>query len=251
MTRSIRRAASVAALAAAACGTTGGNVIAFDVAAAGVDGAATLDTPLGWHVELSRARLHVGAVYLNQSVPISGSQQTNCILPGVYTAEALSGLDVDVLSPSLQAFPAPGTGTDDEAHTGEVWLTGGDVNAGSDATPIADLAGTATRAAQIVPFTATITISSGNRGIPPSDPAQPSQHPICKQRIVSPIAIALRPRDGGRLVIRVDTAPWFANVEFTAVPGDGVLPDDNANAASQNLFTGLRAATASFQLSFQ
>lgn len=244
-------AALALALAVGACGTTGGNVVAFEVAAAGVAGAGTLDTALGWHVVLARAKLHLGAVYLNLSVPISGSQETNCILPGVYTAEELSALDVDVLSTALQPFPAPATGTDDEARTGEVWLTGGDVNADHDSTVIADLAGTATKGAQVVPFAATVTISSGNRGIPPSDPAQPSQHPICKQRIVSPIPIDLRPHDGGTLDLRIDTAPWFANVDFTALPPDGTFPDNNTNAASQNLFTGLRAAPATFQFSFQ
>ena len=239
-----------AAAALAGCGTTGGNLVSFDVAAAGVDGASTFDTALGWHVVLTRAKLHVGAIYLNLSVPLSVSQETNCIQPGVYTAQELSALDVDVLSSALQPFPAKGTGTDDQAVTGEVWLTGGDINAVSDATVIADLAGTATRAAQVLPFTAIVTISSSNRGIPPSDPSLPSQHPICKQRIVSPIQIDLRPRDGGTLVIRVDTRLWFSNVDFTALPPDGVFPDSNANPASQNLFTGLRAATATFQLSF-
>src|SRR6266436_2392988 len=97
------------------------------------------------------------------------------------------GLDVDVLSTARQMFPQRASGTDDEARTGEVWLTGGDVNADNDSTVIADLAGTATNSAQSMPFSARVTISSGNRGIPPSSPAQPSQHPICKQRIVSPI----------------------------------------------------------------
>lgn len=244
-------AGAFAATVVGACGSTGGNVVSFEVAAAGVEGASMIDTPLGWHVVLTRARLHIGAVYLNLSVPISGSQETNCILPGIYTAEELSALDVDVLSASLQPFPAPGTGTDDEARTGEVWLTGGDVNAASDSTTIADIAGTASKGVAIVPFTTAVTISSANRGIPPSDPAQPSQHPICKQRIVSPIPIDLRPRDGGTLIVRVDAAPWFANVDFGAVPDGGALPDNNSNAASQNLFTGLRAAPATFQLSFQ
>jgi hypothetical protein len=247
----MRYAALVAIAVAGACGTTGGNVVTFDVVAAGADGASTLDTALGWHVVLTKAKLHLGAVYLNLSVPISGSQETNCILPGVYTAEQLSALDVDVLSTSSQPFPAKATGTDDEARTGEVWLTGGDVNADSDSSMIADLAGTATKGTQVLPFTAGVTISSGNRGIPASDPSQPSQHPICKQRIVSPISIDLRPRDGGTLVVRVDTQQWFANVDFAALPAGGAFPDNNANTASQNLFSGLRAATATFQLSFQ
>ncbi|TMQ02705.1 MAG: hypothetical protein E6J91_50515 [Deltaproteobacteria bacterium] len=233
------------------CGSTGGSVVAFDVAAAGVPGASLIEAAAGWHVTLSRATLHIGAVYLNLAVPISGSQETSCILPGIYTAQELSGLDVDTLSTALQPFPAPATGTDDEARTGEIWLTGGDVNADSDSTVIADIAGTASRGAQVLPFTATVTISGRNRGIPPSDPAQPSAHPICKQRIVSPIPIDLRPRDGGTLAILIDTASWFSAVDFTALPADGVLPDNNSNSASQNLFTGLRAAAATFQLSFR
>src|SRR5262249_2787525 len=164
--------------------TTGGNVVEFEVVAQGAPDAATVDTALGWHVQLSKATLHIGAVYLNLAVPISGSQETSCILPGIYTAEELYGLDVDLLSTARQPFPRPASGADDEARTGEVWRTGGDVNDDNDSTVIADLAGTATGAGPSVPFAARITISTGNRGIPPSSPAQPSQHPICKQRIV-------------------------------------------------------------------
>ncbi|MEO8552508.1 MAG: hypothetical protein ABI678_21170 [Kofleriaceae bacterium] len=216
--------------------------------------AQAIDTGLGWHVELSRARLHLGAVYLNLAVPISGSQETNCILPGIYTAQELSGLDVDVLSTERQPFPAPATGTDDEARTGEIWLTGGNVNAESDSTVIADISGTASNAITTLPFTATVTISLANRGIAASDPAQPSQHPICKQRIVSPIPISLRPTSGSTLAITVDTHAWFANVDFTALVPTGTgfaFPDTDANVASQNLFTGIRAAAATFQLTLE
>ncbi|MFT3695493.1 MAG: hypothetical protein QM831_20325 [Kofleriaceae bacterium] len=237
-------------LALAACGTTGGDIVSFDVEATGT-GVTAMDTGLGWHVELSRAHLQIGAVYLNLAVPISGSQATTCILPGIYTAEELSSLDVDVLSTDRQAFPDHATGTTDEARTGEIWLTGGDVNALTDSTVIADIAGTATRDTDIRPFTAQITISNANRGIPASDPSLPSQHPICKQRIVSPIPIDLRPREGATLLITVDAGSWFANVDFTALPDDGVFPDTNDNVASQNLFTGIRAASASFQFSLE
>jgi len=242
-------------VALGACGTTGGDLVAFDVVAEGVPGARTLDTGLGWHVELSRARLHIGAVYLNLAVPISGSQETACILPGIYTAEELAPLDVDVLDATAQAFPQRATGTNDEARTGEVWLTGGDINADADATVIADLAGVASNPTATLPFTATITIGTANRGIQASDPSQPSQHPICKQRIVSPIPIDLRPHDGGTLVLAIDPRTWFANVDFTALVPDGaggfVFPDTNTNVAGQSLFTGLRAASSTFQLTFE
>jgi hypothetical protein len=250
-----------AVLACAACvNTTGGNTVTFEVAAAGpadvTGGIRTIDTARGWHVVITKATLHIGAIYLNLTVPSSGSQFTNCILPGIYTAQELHGLDVDLLSATPQPFPAPGTGTDDHAKTGEVWLTGGDINAASDPTVIAELAGTATSSTQTLPFTTSITIG-GNRLIPPSDPAQPSAHPICKQRIVSPIRIDLSPRDGGTLLVRVDPAPWFADVDFTALtqvstsPPAYVFPDDNSTSASQNLFTGLRAASGTYSFSFQ
>ena len=248
----MRRALScvLAACALGACGTTGGDLVQFDVVARGA-GAALPDNALGWHVELSRAVLHIGAVYLNRSAPNSGSQATACILPGVYTAQELSALDVDVLSTAPQPFPEPGTGTDDEVVAGEIWLTGGDINAATDQTVIVDLAGTATQAAQpSVPFSARIQISSANRGLM-STPGLPSLHPICKQRIVSPIRTDLRPRDGGTLSITVDPSGWFATVDFATLPPGGAFPDDNTSTAGAALFTAIRAATATFQMSFQ
>jgi hypothetical protein len=246
-------------LALAACGTTGGQVVTFDVAGAGpadaTGGPRIIDTALGWHVVLDKARLHVGAIYLNLANPISGAQSTECILPGIYTAEELSGLDIDVLSATPQPFPAPATGTDDRAKTAEVWLTGGDINAASDPTIIADIAGTATSGSQVVPFTAQVTIG-GNRLIQSSDPSMPSAHPICKQRIVTPIPIDLSPADGSELLVRIDPLLWFSNVDFAGLPQVSTVPpmfafpDDLSIAASQNLFTGLRAASGTYTFSF-
>jgi hypothetical protein len=244
------RAIGLATAVLAACGTTGGDLVSFDVVAQGAPGSGVHDTSLGWHVELSKAVLFIGAVYLNLTRPNSGIQGTDCILPGVYTGQELHGRSVDVLSPQAQPFSAPGTGTDDEALTGEIWLTHGDVNAATDDKPIADIAGTATKGAQVLPFSATIQINIANRGIP-SAPALPSQHPICKQRIVSPIFIDLRPHDGGTLVIIVDPTRWFDTVDFTQLPPDGVIPDDNSSSASADLFDAIRAATSTFQFSFR
>jgi hypothetical protein len=100
---------SLFALLAACVGSTGGDVIDFPAAAAGpkdADGAPLeFQTDRGWHVVLTKAKLHVGAIYLSSSQPVSGAQVTACVLPGAYVAEITSGLDVDLLSPAPQRFP--------------------------------------------------------------------------------------------------------------------------------------------------
>ena len=254
-------------LSLAACGSTGGHLVTFDVAAAGAPGAGVQDTALGWHVALDKLTVHVGAVYLNLAVANSGSlTSTACILPGIYTGEELGGLDVDVLSTTPQPFPLYGHGTDDDARTGEVWLTGGDVNAIADTTVIAAICGTATNATTSIPFFTSITIGATNRGIPATNPATPSQHPICKQRIVTPITIDFRPHAGGTLLVTIDPSSWFATTDFTTLPIAAAapfdcpneaaaaqvfqFPDDNSIPASQNLFTALRSANGTFSLSF-
>ena len=249
------RAAAVLALTA--CGTTGGNSVTFDVAAAGpVGGIGGFDNNFGWHVTLDKAHLHVGAIYLDLAVPISGAQSTSCILPGIYTAEELSGIDVDVLSPELQSFPTRGEGTDDEARTGEVWLVGSDINAGTDVDPatgqptvVASVSGTASNALLAINFSATVTVGS-NRAIVSSDPSMPSAHPICKQRIVTPIPIDLAPIQDGTLVLRIDPRLWVQQVDFSGLAPPSAIPDDNSTTASQALFTGIHGPAA-FDLSFE
>ena len=240
--------ALVLVFAAAACvDTTGGHHVTYDVAARGTGN--TLDVN-GWHIVLVKANVFVGAVYLNLAVANSGSvtQGTDCVLPGIYTGEDLAPLTVDVLSTELQPFGLRGNGTDDEARTGEVWLTSGDVNALNDNTVVADIAGTATKGAQVIPFTSSITIGQ-NHAVHSTDAANPSAHPICKQRIVSPISIDFRPAQDGTLVLTIDPTLWFASVDFSTVPG-GVFPDDNSIPASQNLFNGVRSPGA-FSFAFQ
>jgi hypothetical protein len=196
-------------------------------------------------------------VYLNIAKPNPGSlTSTACILPGIYTGEELAGLDVDVLSSALQPFPQRGDGTDDVALTGEVWLTGGDVNASADPTIIADIAGEATKGTADISFTATVTIGA-NRLIPSSDPSQPSLHPICKQRIVTPIVLGamgagIQPVQDGTLVVTIDPTLWLANVDFSSIAGPPfAIPDDNTTPAGNNLFTGLRAASGTFALELE
>lgn len=259
----LARALSLAALAAplsACAGTTGSDLLTFDAAAAG-PADAVAGEPLvftsgrGYKVSLTRAKLHVGAVYLNRARPVSGAQATSCVLPGVYVAEVTEGIDVDALSPAPQPFPAQGEGTADRAIAGEVWLTHGDVGATDDPGVILDVAGTAERDGDVFPFEGQLTIGA-NRLSPIADPSLPSAHPICKERIVSPIDVDLTPRSGGSLLLRVDPRGWFTNVDFAALDRVSDAPplyafaDETDPGPSASLYHGIQARTGVYQFSW-
>lgn len=241
------------AFALAACiGTTGSDLVTFRAFAAGPAFAnrepMTFINGRGWTITLTRARLHIGAVYLNRSVPVSGGQERECFLPGIYVAEVLEGLDVDVLSASPQPFPTLGNGTEDHAVTGEVWLAGTRIDALDDRTTILDVAGTASRGAESMRFEGKITIGR-DRVVASTDPARPGANPLCAERIVTPIPVSVTPRDTGALLVRVDPRGWFSNVELAEL--EPVSPDTdlrrfadapNVNQPSTNLYAGLRSA---------
>ena len=233
-------------------GQTGGNAIDFPVAAAG-PASAILGQPLSctndgnWDITLTQATLHIGAIYLDQSQPISGGQATGCYLTGTYVAQETSGLDVDLLSPDPQLFPADAHGiTYPPALVGQVWLTHGDINTIADRVPVLQVAGTATQAAGAYPFTAALTIGSNRQA---SGGAVAGGDPICKERIVSPISAAVTIQPTGGLLLTVDPCRMFTNVDFSllglgSTPGTYAFSDNPTSAGytqpSQNLYGNLR-----------
>ena len=244
-------------------GTTGGDLFSFSAFAAGPEdgspapgGTYSFSTGRGYDVSLTRAKLHIGAVYLNKSVPSSVATNTSCALAGVYTAEVTTGMDVDVLTSSPQPFPEPGFATSDRAPTGEIWLNGVDINNPTDPTVILDVAGTAEKDGASYPFEGRLTISD-NRALPVDDPGQPGEHPICKQRIVSPIKVDITPREGGRLVVRIDPRGWFGNVDFAGLEKDSNAPpvyqiaDSSEDPPSKNVYIGLRSSSEVYSFHWQ
>lgn len=250
--------AILVALATPSCnGTTGGDLLTFDAFAAGPEDAVAgepyvFDTPRGYSVTLTTAKLHVGALYLNKSVPTSVSSDTTCTLAGIYVAEVPGPVDVDLLSPTPVPFSVDGFATTEEARTAEIWLTGGSIDADTDPTVILEIAGTATRGTETLPFTGTVTIGP-NRLLEPPGPAQPGARPICKQRVVSPIPVDIRPTDGGHLVLRVDPRGFFSNVDFARLEVEGgtaTFRDDGDDPPSKNLFSGLRASEGTYTITW-
>jgi len=247
--------------AASCIGSTGGDLVEIDAYAAGpttlVKGQPYRFTnDRGFDVTLDAAKIHIGALYLNQSVPTSVASDTSCFLAGIYVAELTSGRDVDVLDPTLQPFPTTGFATTERARTAEVWLSGGDVETRSDPTIIVSVRGTAVSGTESYPFEAAITISD-NRVVTPPDPALPGAKPICKQRIVSPISVDITPSERGSLVVRVDPAGWFGNVDFSELEQVGDNPsryrfrDDGTDQPSRALYAGIRANAGVYALSWE
>jgi hypothetical protein len=248
-------ALSAAVICAACVGTTGGALVTFPAAAAGPSdapgGPMRFTTDRGWSVVLTTATLHVGALYLDQSMPVSGSQGTNCILPGTYVGQVTAGLDVDLLSAAPQRFPVSGSGTTEPpALVGQVWLTGGDVNSAADPSPpttILAVVGTASLGASVVPFEGSVTIGTNRQASSPTGAA--GADPICKERIVSPIPTAVAVSATGGLLVRIDPRLLFVNVDFgqlTKVSDAFVFSDDPTSAdytqPSLNLYANLHSA---------
>lgn len=243
-------------VASVACvGSTGSDLVTFTGAVHGPEvdatGAYSFSTPRGYDVTLTKAKMHVGAVYLNRSVPQVGIQETSCVLPGIYVGEITTGVDVDLLSGKPTEFPVSGDGTADRARVAEIWLNGGDINAEEDTTYVLVVAGTAKRGAEEIPFEGALTIGS-NRKQAAENPANPGSHPICRERIVSPIAVDLTPSQGGALILDVDPAGWFSNVDFAELVTQGAEPPfqfkDNADGqASINLYRGLHDVSSTYR----
>jgi hypothetical protein len=256
------------AVAVASCvGTSGGQVVDFHAAAAGPDGITNpyefMTDPVGasaaYHVVLTQATLHIGALYLDQTLPVSGSQGTACILPSTYVGEVLAGpggaagLDVDLLSPTPQPF-ADGHGTTyPPALAAQVWLTGGDINATDDTTAILVLEGTIDQGGMPEPFSGKITIGANRAS---HGTAAAGGDPICKERIVTvPTSVAVRTTGG--LLIRVDPQLLFTNVDWSKLgsSSSGLAFVDGPSSPmytqpSRNLYQNLRSAGSLYTLSW-
>ena len=239
---------------ALACnGTTGDQLLTFPAFASGVPGALQPFIVNGYSVQLTTAKMHIGAVYVNES-PIGTTAETPvCINPGIYAAQVPGPIDVDLLNPMPQPWvcsppncmpasaPQQGSGTMDLGQSWELWLSDETPGGQSDSIDntnfdhIVDLQGIATRLSdsQQFPFAAIVTINATNRGIATTDPAQPGLNPICKQRIVLIGGIALTFFGGGALNVTIDPRVWFAlesQLDFASLPLTTDTPCSSSSA---------------------
>jgi len=271
----------LAPLLTACVGTTGSGIVDFDAyasgpaSASGAPGSAhsfVFESPYtGYTITLTTATLQIGAVYLD-SAPCSGSSavlpcvnqnaatvaQVNGGVSGAYGVQT-SGVLLDALSPDPQPFVTGGSGILQQAQSAEVWLSSGAevmaIDDLSDASPIAQVAGTAEKDGQAYPFTGTVTIGQ-NRLLPAANPALPGANPICDQRIVRPICLPksppVEPEPGVSLHVQVDPRGWFNNVDFSRLAGPPYqIPDDNNDVTGQNFFQGIESSSGVYTFRFE
>jgi len=213
-------------LAAASCnGTTGNELISFSAFAQGAPGASQPFTQGAYRIQLTKATMHIGAVYVDQAPLGNAAGGPECISPDIFAAQVPGGVDVDLLTGQPQEFSVYGQGTLDTGLSWQMWLTDGDVN-GPNRTRVVDLQGIATRTSDgaAFPFAAVVTIND-NRLVTTVDPSQPGQNPICKKRIVLVGGIDTTFFDGGTLTVTVDPRQWFhLDYDFASLPA---VTDDN------------------------
>ncbi len=219
-------------------GTTGNGLVTFTAYARGATGASDPFTTGGYRIQLTEAKMRIGAVYVDQSPLGNQAEGPVCIAPDLFAAQVPGPIEVDLLDPRPQEFSVYGQGTEDTGLSWQMWLTDGDVNEVNHAHMV-DLRGTATRESDgtIVSFAAIVTIND-NRLIATVDPAQPGANPICKQRIVLVGGLDTTFFQGGTLTVTVDPRAWFGlGMDFASLPsvqsascvdGDPDVPVDPA-----------------------
>ncbi|MGO9832923.1 MAG: hypothetical protein ACLP1X_01775 [Polyangiaceae bacterium] len=228
-------------MAAAGCyGTTGDELVTFSAYARGAPDAAQPFVVGGFTIQLTAAKMYIGALYFDESQPSTSFDQPVCIATGVYAAQVPGPVEVDLLSSKPQEFSVYGNGSADLAVSWQIWLTNGDVNEANLGTHMVDLEGTATRGGQTASFGAIVTVNN-NRLTPVTNPATPGENPICKERIIQLSPIGITFSNGGTLTVTIDPRGWFnEDIDFSSLPqvsdencltGDQLLPLDPSSYA--------------------
>ena len=258
---------------------TGSRRFSFEAAAGGAlsadGGAAPFTNQTGWTVTLSQAIVTLGPIYLNASpplrsplqsvldrlVPDARAQATAHLDEGRIVGEVLAQVEFDALSPELVTFPVPGTLTEEEVRTADVWFypaPGVSPEATRIDTVALEVSGEASRDGQTLRFHGALVLDddwlsaqpAGTRGSPS----------MAEIRRVRGIAAPFLPEPGGRLALRFDVQRLFRGADFSGlddnpVDEDGVreLVQERAgrDQVMNNLYQGLREANGTYAVSWE
>ncbi len=242
------------ATGAAACvGTTGGELVNFQLSAVGAPSASgeslSFHTSAGFDVTLTTAKLTVNAFYLNRSRASVNQASDTCFDPMVYVGQVLQGETIDALSTTPQPFPVAGVGVSGYPVSAEVWLGTGQIDDPYSRPQVLSVAGTASKGGQSYPFTGLIHLGMSWQP-PPTNAAEPGSNPICLQRIVSGIPLSLDLTPGATLTLTLLPAVWFDLVDFSTLTQVSTTPpaytfdDEPDTQADTALYTGFHSISA-------
>ncbi len=211
-----RQPLALAALLAAACGTTGAEPFAYPIAVTG----AGASFPIGdWQVTLERAELALGPIYLCATA--ADSPDLCAVAQGEFTDVAV----VDLLAAAPQAIGEVDSLAGDVRSAmldyGISWFTTQTAaTAGSELGHSAHLTGTAIRGDITLSFDALVDVVPPLRGSP---------------ALVGVRARVDAPDETSRLLLRINPGAWLLGVDFDALAAQGpsveIRPGDPAHAA--------------------
>jgi len=206
----------LAALLAAACGTTGAEPFAYPIAVVG----AGASFPIGdWQVTLERAELALGPVYLCATA--AASPDLCAVAQGEFAEVAVVDLLAAAPQPIGEVESLAGDVRSAMLDYGISWFTTQtSATAGSELGHSARLTGTAIRGDVALHFDALIDVLPQLRGSP---------------ALVGVRARVDDPDEGSRLLLRVDPGAWLLGLDFDALAAQGqsveIRPGDPAHAA--------------------
>jgi hypothetical protein len=228
-------------------GDTGNPRIAFEATMAGTPAAKSFVNERGYTIELTRAQMTVGPVYLNVQRPLTASAspqatpQTAHPLPrflaplvapfaiksawahgeshlatGRVVGEVLSQVTFDALSDAPIRFPTAGNLTQEPVRSLDLWFypePGVSFESEKIDTVALDVAGVATKGAERVAFRGKLQLN---------DAWLPEQETrgavsIAQVRTARGVPAEFVPTEGGSLRIVVDVRAFFRGADFSAL----------------------------------
>lgn len=266
----------VVVLLGACTESTGGERFDFAAAAGGAsESALPFTNQRGWSIDLSRAELSVGPVYLNAAAPLRGQAVSwwsqwvpmahaageDHLAGGRVLGEVLGRVTFDALSPVLVPFSTPGTATSEQVRTADVWLyppPGVSAEATKNIPASLSVAGVASRGQDSIPFRGELKIDEN--WLPEALPGSRASRTVMSLRQIRGLSFSFLPKPGGRLEMRVDVRELFRGADFgsleiaqRAKDGSYVL-SQAAGATDQvmtNLYQGLRATRGVYAFTWQ
>jgi len=180
---------------------------------------------------------------------------------GRIVGEVLSQVTFDALSNEPVPFPAPGTITQEQVRTAEIWFYP-EPGVAADTTKIdtvaLDVAGVATRAGDSVRFRGQIVLNDD--WIADQTDGQRGNQSITGIRKVRGVPTSFFPTSGGQLELRVDVTRLFRGADFASLEhsptdkdGTKILVQkqsttQNRDQVMTNLYQGLHETTGTYSV---